>query len=90
MPNTLNGAAAPIGVTEVNPSAKIRQPVDFDHDYYAVSFQTIASLASRCLDEQGSDGHDILFAIQKMAEGLAKELDAFAAITAGDMEGNAQ
>ena len=46
----------------------------FDADYFGVAFSTIASLAMRCQNEEGSGGDDILWAISELSERLASEL----------------
>ena len=46
----------------------------FDTDYYGVAFSTIASLAMRCQNEEGSGGDDILWAISELSERLSLEL----------------
>ena len=45
-----------------------------DAFYYATAFKTIASLAMRCLNEGGNSSHDMLWGIQKLAEGFSVEL----------------
>lgn len=45
-----------------------------DAGYYIVAFETIASMAVRCLNEKGISSHDMLWSIQKIAERFAAEL----------------
>ena len=55
----------------------------FDADYYGVAFATIARLALRYQNEDGSDGDDLLDAIEKIAESMSRELFGMAA-SSGD------
>ena len=62
----------------------------FDADYYGVAFSTIASLALRCQNEEGSGGDDILWAISELSERLSRELYELGAAsgdTAESLEG---
>lgn len=52
-------------------------PADFDFDpfEYAVGFQTIASLAARCLDSgEGTVNADLHWSIIRLAERFEREL----------------
>ncbi len=62
----------------------------FDADRYAVAFSTISSLSLRCMSEDGSSGDDILYAIDTIAEVMARELYELGAAsgdTAESLEG---
>ena len=53
---------------------RVEESDSFDAFYYSVAFETIASLAARCLNEPGISSHDMLWSIQKMAECFAAKL----------------
>lgn len=52
-------------------------PEDFDFDpfEYAVGFQTIACLASRCMESgEGTVNHDLMWSIVRLSERFEREL----------------
>lgn len=61
--------------TNSSDSADVAEKKTMDAGYFSCAFETIASLAGRCLNEPGIKSHDIIWAIQKMAESFAAELD---------------
>ncbi|MEO8411109.1 MAG: hypothetical protein ABI478_11100 [Propionivibrio sp.] len=58
----------------IHPDAKHRVDA-FD---FEVAFVTIERLADRCLEESGGDYHYLLWAIQKLAGGMASDASQFA------------
>ncbi|MFT3961848.1 hypothetical protein [Propionivibrio sp.] len=51
------------------------EDLDFDPSDYATGFNTIASLASRCLNSRGGTvNHDLLWSIIKLSENYYREL----------------